>query len=73
MDLIGRKDNQLDFIEFKKAGTKLTKSERKLRDNIERGVSSRWPTRLWTSNGLKGFRSATEKKPDSARALECNP
>lgn len=37
MDLIARKDNQLDFIEFKKAGTPLTKSERKLRSYIESG------------------------------------
>lgn len=37
MDLIGRKDNQIDFIEFKKAGTGLTKSERKLKSYIESG------------------------------------
>ena len=37
MDLLGRKGNQLDFIEFKKAGTSLTKSERALRTSIETG------------------------------------
>lgn len=37
MDLLGRKDNQLDFIEFKKAGTPLTKSERQLKAYIDNG------------------------------------
>jgi hypothetical protein len=37
MDLLGRKGNQLDFIEFKKAGTTLTKSERVLRTYIDTG------------------------------------
>jgi hypothetical protein len=37
MDLLGRKGNQLDFIEFKKTGTSLTKSERALRTSIETG------------------------------------
>jgi hypothetical protein len=37
MDLLGRKGNQLDFIEFKKAGTSLTKAERALRKYIETG------------------------------------
>src|SRR5579863_7712364 len=31
MDLLGRKGDQLDFIEFKKAGTPLTKPERTLK------------------------------------------
>lgn len=37
MDLLGRKGNQLDFIEFKKAGTPLTKSERALKAYIDGG------------------------------------
>ena len=37
MDLLGRKGNQLDFIEFKKAGTALTKSERHLKEYIDSG------------------------------------
>jgi hypothetical protein len=37
MDLLGRKGNQLDFIEFKKAGTPLTKSERQLKSYIDSG------------------------------------
>ncbi|QQG48281.1 MAG: hypothetical protein HY247_05890 [archaeon] len=37
MDLLGRKGNQLDFIEFKKAGTPLTKSERQLKGYIDSG------------------------------------
>lgn len=37
MDLLGRKGNQLDFIEFKKAGTPLTKSERQLKSYIDAG------------------------------------
>lgn len=37
MDLLGRKDSQLDFIEFKKAGTPLTKSERRLKSYIDSG------------------------------------
>jgi hypothetical protein len=37
MDLLGRRGNQLDFIEFKKAGTSLTRSERALRTYIDTG------------------------------------
>jgi hypothetical protein len=37
MDLLGRKGNQLDFIEFKKAGTPLTKAERQLKTYIDNG------------------------------------
>ena len=37
MDLLGRKGNQLDFIEFKKAGTALSKSERALKNYIDGG------------------------------------
>jgi len=37
MDLLGRKGNQLDFIEFKKAGTPLTKSEKALKTYIDGG------------------------------------
>ena len=37
MDLLGRKGNQLDFIEFKKAGTPLTKPERQLKSYIDSG------------------------------------
>lgn len=37
MDLLGRKGNQLDFIEFKKAGTPLTKAERALKACIDGG------------------------------------
>ena len=37
MDLLGRKGNQLDFIEFKKAGTPLTKAERALKAYIDGG------------------------------------
>jgi len=36
MDLLGRKGSQLDFIEFKKAGTSLTKSERALKTHRKR-------------------------------------
>ena len=37
MDLLGRKGNRLDFMEFKKAGTPLTKSERALKAYIDGG------------------------------------
>jgi hypothetical protein len=37
MDLLGRKGNQLDFIEFKKEGTALSKSERALKTYIDAG------------------------------------
>ena len=37
MDLLGRKGNRLDFIEFKKAGTVLSKSERALKSYIDGG------------------------------------
>ncbi|MDG7007774.1 MAG: hypothetical protein JRN06_05985 [Nitrososphaerota archaeon] len=37
MDLLGRKGNRLDFIEFKKAGTPLTKAERALKGYIDAG------------------------------------
>ena len=37
MDLLGRKGNRLDFIEFKKAGTPLTKAERALKGYIDGG------------------------------------
>lgn len=37
MDLLGRKGNRLDFIEFKKAGTPLSKQERSLKSIIEAG------------------------------------
>jgi hypothetical protein len=37
MDLLGRKGNQLHFIEFKKAGTALSKSERALKSYIDGG------------------------------------
>ena len=37
MDLLGRRGNQLDFIEFKKAGTPLTKAERALKGYIDAG------------------------------------
>ena len=37
MDLLGRKGNRLDFIEFKKAGTPLTKAERALKAYIDGG------------------------------------
>ena len=37
MDLLGRKGNRLDFIEFKKAGTALSKSERALKSYIDGG------------------------------------
>ena len=51
MDLLGRKGNQLDFIEFKKAGTALSKSERALKNYIDGGqlkvayriLDVRWP------------------------------
>ncbi len=35
LDLIGLKDNQLDFIEFKSKGTELTKNEKRLQKLIE--------------------------------------
>ena len=37
MDLLGRNDNVLDFIEFKKSGTALTKHERQLKTYIDKG------------------------------------
>ncbi|MDG6905981.1 MAG: hypothetical protein JRN20_09375 [Nitrososphaerota archaeon] len=37
LDLLGLKGNQLDFLEFKKDGTSLTKPERRLRQLIENG------------------------------------
>ena len=37
MDLLGRKGNPLDFIEFTKAGTALSKSERALKSYIDGG------------------------------------
>jgi hypothetical protein len=37
MDLLRRKGNQLDFIEFKKEGTPLTKPERQLKSYIDSG------------------------------------
>jgi hypothetical protein len=37
MDLLGRKGNKLDFIEFKKAGTPLTSSEKALKTYIDAG------------------------------------
>ena len=37
MDLLGRKGNRLDFIEFKKAGTPLTKAEGALKAYIDGG------------------------------------
>jgi hypothetical protein len=58
MDLIGRKENELHFIEFKKAGTPLTKPERKLKAYIESGqlkvaykvVDVDWPEAIQVSN-----------------------
>ena len=38
MDLLGRKGNRIDFIEFKKAGTPLTKTERALKSSIDGGL-----------------------------------
>jgi hypothetical protein len=58
MDLLGRKGNQLDFIEFKKAGTPLTKNEKSLRSIIEAGqlkvtyriLDVSWPEELRVSD-----------------------
>ena len=38
MDLLGRKGDQIDFIEFKKAGTPLTKSERQPKSYVDSGL-----------------------------------
>lgn len=58
MDLIGRKAERLDFIEFKKAGASLTRSERALKRYIETGQ-------------LKvGYRVIDVTWPDSIRVQE---
>ena len=57
MDLLGRKGNRLDFIEFKKAGTPLTKAERALKGYIDGGqlkvtykiLDVKWPDEVSVS------------------------